>query len=103
MSKLKRAPGPWIVHTSSNGRVAIYEQALSEAYQNANMSDPAPICIMKSDAREGHLQYANADLIAGAPDLLEACQAFLSYESHDDLDLAWKMAQKAVMKALGLL
>lgn len=64
--------GPWHVYTSSNGNVMIYETALSTVHHTKNMVDPAPICSMRSDAREGHDLYANADLIAAAPDMIEA-------------------------------
>lgn len=42
---------------------------------------------------------ANARLIAAAPDLLAACQAFLEADNQCGANLAFVMAQQAVKKA----
>jgi hypothetical protein len=44
---------------------------------------------------------ANARLIAAAPDLLAACQAFIAADNQCGASLAFAMAQEAVKKATG--
>lgn len=44
---------------------------------------------------------ANARLIAAAPDLLEACKAFIAADNQCGIALAFDMAEKAIAKATG--
>ena len=65
--KNKFTPGPWKIEGNR-----IHDNKLLESYRSNNYPDPAPICILKSDDREGHDQAANASLISAAPDLYAA-------------------------------
>lgn len=68
----KHTSGPWIIGDS-------IDKDTSERFLSVwpeNLSTPA-ICRVSPKKDETDLDFANAKLIAAAPDLLEACQALL--------------------------
>lgn len=92
MSQEKHTPGPW------------------EVWQLAEDSDPEGRRIITADEGETEVcgivpHEADAILIAAAPELLEACQAFVTaYEKPHQLektDTALRLAKAAIAKANG--
>lgn len=99
--RLKPTPGPWQVvtpgYTVKNRHDACIEVVTA---------DYKAICHVY-ERRRGHKMNAipNAELIAAAPDLLEACQAFVeAWEKCLQLektDTALRLAKAAIAKAGG--
>lgn len=70
--KNSHTPGPWFVKKLANSRLAIADVKLESFALKNNYADPSPICQIIADNREGQDELFNANLIAAAPDLLEA-------------------------------
>jgi hypothetical protein len=94
MSESKFTPGPW--------RLGFVTRAYEVARRKIVAAEESPesgtgICevygIQDDDC------VANAQLIAAAPDLLAACEAFVEADCQDGASLAFSMAVDAIAKA----
>ena len=88
----KHTPGPWIVHPTS----------LHPAVRSTGTSDIAPRRICTVGAMNGNpVDKFNANLIAAAPDLLDALEQFVSeFEGcYADGEPAMIKARRAIEKA----
>lgn len=83
MSKLQPSPTPWGVAHNLNETCIVD----NTGYIVAQVTSPVPLI-------DGHM-------LSAAPDLVKACEAFINYNSPDDLEDAWIMARDAVLKARG--
>lgn len=94
MKKFKGTPGPWVVVDNDvyfdirKGWKSIGDVCASmHAFDDSN--------------HRGVVATANANLIAAAPELLEALQLMLNDECSDTHNHAVNTAEKAIAKALG--
>lgn len=104
MSEFKGTPGRWVA-SKSDRRIG---PVIRDDDQSYGMI--LPVAWVEFDGKPGHHQ-ANANLIAAAPELLEALQDMLSgwkyiRQTHGDLygvgwDRAEQKATEAIAKALG--
>ncbi|HNR55119.1 MAG TPA: hypothetical protein PKJ19_08135 [Flavobacteriales bacterium] len=99
MSNTKHTPGPWKVHFVQNAHTyAVYDKTETMRHI-AEVSTPFGV----DGDRIGH---ANANLIAAAPELLEALATFIEYHDKEmplsfDTDAMWANARAAIAKATG--
>ncbi|MCK6810639.1 hypothetical protein L8R73_13285 [Enterobacter bugandensis] len=102
MKQFKGTPGPWRFdeqETLSGGPVFYIAQDDNAKY-TPNYSDVSQTC----SGELKHIQKANAQLIAAAPDLLEALQSIIDLQTRGYVVLGDKytdMARAAISKALG--
>lgn len=77
MKTVKHTPGPWVILKGYDGTV---EVSASRPYRINNISAGTPlICdVYQHPEFDGFSSQANADLIASAPELLEACKDLLT-------------------------
>lgn len=77
MKKFNGTPGPWRFdeQTTLSGGQVFYIAQDDNAKYTPNYSDVSQTC----SGELKHIQKANAQLIAAAPDLLEALQAAMDY------------------------
>ena len=68
----KHTPGPWEAWNSHN-RVILKSWRVGE--RNTTPGVVRPIAVVSSDGRTGDEEFANAQLIAAAPELIEALRA----------------------------
>jgi len=69
-------PGPWHVVGSDNATPHIMHEGGKDRY---DIDDHTSIvCVMPAEILHSYNSWANARLIAAAPDLLEICQAFIA-------------------------
>lgn len=104
MSGFKGTPGPWVASKSDRSIGPV----IKDDDQSYGMI--LPVAWVEFDGKPGHHQ-ANANLIAAAPELIEALKDMLSgwkyiREQHGDLygvgwDRAQQKAELALSKALG--
>lgn len=114
MSAGKHTPGPWSVSCIEEDGYSIHGKSLNTTGIMASISTrvgavtevfqgtPADAGWQKISKE---MTLANAQLIAAAPDLLSACQLFLTY--HDAIDvedvammLAYAVAEQAIRTAI---
>ena len=89
MNTTKHTPGPWVILKGYDGTV---EVSASRPYRINNISAGTPlICdVYQHPEFDGFSSQANANLIASAPELLEACKSLLTLtqlianEAYDD-------------------
>jgi hypothetical protein len=101
MKEFEGSKGPWSAHDD--------EESMATSVVMNDFGDI--LCVVGTYITSTEEDYANANLIAAAPDLLEALQDMLSgwkyiREQHGDLygvgwDRAQDKAQQAISKALG--
>lgn len=99
MKEFKGTPGPWRFdeQTTLSGGPVFYIAQDDNAKYTPNYSDVSQTC----SGELKHIQKANAQLIAAAPDLLEALQdALHAYDKHGEHS-EWDFARAAISKALG--
>ena len=92
MKEMKHTPGPWVCQTQANGSSIRHPVILSDdgAVATAQWCDNT----QKTNA--------NARLIAAAPELLEALQAFVKYaDDVNDDSPEFDRASAAIAKATG--
>lgn len=103
MKEFNGTPGPWRFdeQTTLSGGPVFYIAQDDNAKYTPNYSDVSQTC----SGELKHIQKANAQLIAAAPDLLEALQAMLNkaYKQNwnDQYPDELSKAQAAISKALG--
>jgi hypothetical protein len=96
-NQTKHTPGPWTAYNASNGRIYKFWRIKAGKHVVATVSD---IDLTNED-------YANARLIAAAPELLEALETLINlHEGVDDGGSGiepedWQTAKDVVSKALG--
>lgn len=102
MSKSKHTPGPWSVDTED---CTVIQEASRVTVARFYTTEDFPCLGHKSDQEVEEVANelkANADLIAAAPDLLEACQAAKRYLEPDLVEpgrtVFWKLVE-AIKKA----
>lgn len=96
MKEFKGTPGPWSIGYYGDGD-GIF---IAGTYGGP---DPTYICSVRPDLRSSQSE-SNANLIAAAPDLLEALQLIISYHDDGNCELHSEdvaMARAAISKALG--
>lgn len=94
MSKFKGTPGPWIVDGSVIRGDADRFGATVTVASTLDVAWPYGRRAIKE-------KPYNAHLIAAAPELLEACQALLTYHDYEGYVTAVDMARSAIAKAFG--
>ncbi len=105
MSEAKHTPGPWVsaVLCSNSGWVDIRGKNRVGNY----IAYATPKCNGSPDERGDVETIANARLISAAPDLLEACSAWIAYMddpaggSFDDEAKLHEAMRAAIAKATG--
>ncbi|HDR2874369.1 TPA: hypothetical protein QCK10_001491 [Enterobacter roggenkampii] len=102
MKDFKGTPGPWRFdeQTTLSGGPVFYIAQDDNAKYTPNYSDVSQTC----SGELKHIQKANAQLIAAAPDLLEALQSIIELQTRGYVVLGDKytgMARAAISKALG--
>jgi len=92
----KHTPGPWVIHPS--GFAGRYDITGNDDPRQAFASG---VCeVYDDDDRQGNgTAYANARLIASAPDLLDALDTIAM--GNTDPDRMVEIARQALAKALG--
>lgn len=98
MSEAKHTPGPWKCVTGNAERE--FNQ-VSIRPKNWVAGLPANFAIAKVNAPGFEFGYANAHLIAAAPDLLEALQEIVGYMEAAGFDVSLDAARAAIAKAGG--
>ena len=102
MNNAKHTPGPWVILKGWDGTVEI---SASRPYRINNISAGTPlICdVYQHPAFDGFSSQANANLIASAPELLEALELISRYIEPTAVDAAsmQKVARAAIAKATG--
>ncbi len=97
----KHTPGPWGILSTAVGSAceAVCIGQLNDEKGLNGLSDEYAVCVVPFIHDESR---ANADLIAAAPDLLEALEALVnSFEKHRPKAL-WDAARAAILKARGM-
>jgi len=87
MSESKFTPGPWVQYSNWYIRSEGGCGAIATACRPIRPQVDDDECI------------ANANLIAAAPELLAACEAFVEADCQDGASLAFSMAVDAIAKA----
>ena len=85
----EHTPEPWTV-------TEVYYGSHGEPMRQIE-AETVMIAEVYTDCDEG---MVNAQLIAAAPDLLAACQAFIAADNQCGASMAFAMAQEAVKKAV---
>ena len=102
MNTAKHTPGPWVILKEYNDAV---EVSASRPYRIDNISANTPlICYVYQHPKfNGFSPQANANLIASAPELLEALELISRYIEPTAVDAAsmQKVARAAIAKATG--
>lgn len=107
----KHTPGPWTIEPET-GAIEAHGAVLGKIYR----ADDYPCAIVdpEDEIEDGEGSYqniddeckANAALAAAAPDLLDACEAFVEAWKKslqlEKTDVALRMAEAAIEKAKGL-
>lgn len=96
MEEFKGTPGPWVASTTDRSVGPVCR----EDDQSYGMI--LPVAWVEFDGKPGH-QQANANLIAAAPELLEALQGMFGINKLDGegQQKRWDKARDAINKALG--
>lgn len=96
MSNAKHTTGPWKVEKELTARSWQWLIAMDagERGRGIGIAETLP-------TRGGGAELANALLIAAAPELLEACEAFIAAEGVLNIVAAHSMARAAIAKATG--
>jgi hypothetical protein len=85
MSETKHTPGPWGMRLSDNATPFIHHGKDALLY---DIDDPDHlVCVMPAEITRGFNSFANARLIAAAPELLEASEAII--ERWDSTQWTW--------------
>ena len=98
MKEFKGTPGPWRFdeQTTLSGGQVFYIAQDDNAKYTPNYSDVSQTC----SGELKHIQKANAQLIAAAPDLLEALQKLVGINGNRS-EPEYVQARAAINKALG--
>lgn len=100
----KHTPGPWYHHEAEQfGDTRFYIAQQEGAPYTPNYSDVASLIAETVSGELVSVQRANAQLIAAAPDLLEACQLMLTAMklANWEGDFAALKGIAAIAKAIG--
>lgn len=95
MSTAVHTPGPWHVVVSDNGTPHIQHEQGDDWTDINDLG--SRVCVMPAEIMQSFNAFANARLIAAAPDLLEFAQWFV--ENRDGPGAS--MARAAIAKATG--
>lgn len=95
MNRFKGTPAPWVVQ--GNGYFFDIVELRSGSFIGNTCSSTN--CYDDGEYKEDGIAYANACLIASAPELLEALQIICFFE--DIPEPQREIAEKAIKKALG--
>jgi hypothetical protein len=77
-------PGPWVLRGSDNATPHILHQQHDCPEQD--ISDPDQlVCILPAEITRSYNSWANARLIASAPELLEACMAMVAWDEAEKM------------------
>ena len=105
MTDKKFTPGPWQVAFSGvslDGKVEPMSLCVSGSrVQSGCAGSMACVCSVSPPTFTTDEDYCNAQLIASAPDMLEALEAFIEADNTDGINLAYEMAKAAIAKAYG--
>lgn len=95
MKEFKGTPGPWRVEDNNSFfEIKSFDDEIGDVGASKHVFDDGR-------HRRGGIAEANAQLIAAAPDLLEALQdALHAYDKHGE-DSSWDFARAIINKALG--
>jgi len=93
MSESKFTPGPWRKFSRWNDRYLAVIDSIPDRDGKVMANCICHIALTNKNA------VANAHLIAAAPDLLAACEAFVEADCQDGASLAFAMAVDAIAKA----
>ncbi|MGY6030692.1 hypothetical protein [Phytobacter sp. AG2a] len=92
MREFKGTPGPWVASTSDRSIGPVSKD------DDQSYGMIIPVAWVEFDGKPGHHQ-ADANLIAAAPELLEALQAVVRVADRETVE--FDMARAAIAKALG--
>ena len=98
MAKAKHTPGPWWADFDGENTFDGVE------IQQVGRLHYVPVANVPVDYTDREEREANARLIAAAPDLLEALDEAIEWDSHDDMGwpaLWLEKAETAIAKAKG--
>jgi len=95
MSESQFTPGPWKKFSWLNDRYLAVIDSIPDRDGAVVANCICHVALTNEDAK------ANARLIAAAPELLAACEAFIDADSQDGGSLAYVMAIEAIKKAKG--
>jgi len=95
MSEPKFTPGPWKKFSRWNDRYLAVIDSIPDRDSAVVANCICHVALTNEDAK------ANAHLIAAAPELLAACEAFVAADNQDGGSLAYVMAMEAIKKAKG--
>jgi hypothetical protein len=95
MSESKFTPGPWQKFSRWNERYLAVIDSTPDRDGQVVANCICHVALTNDDC------VANANLIAAAPDLLAACEAFVEADNQDGGSLAYVMAIEAIKKAKG--
>jgi hypothetical protein len=94
MHPIVHTPGPWKYHDA--GSIVMTEDG------QMSVADIRGFGRLEKDfglSAALKIMDKNGQLIAAAPELLEACQLFVSAESHSEMNVAFNAAKAAIEKA----
>lgn len=98
----KHTQGPWTFSREERfGEVRFYIAQADGAPYTPQFSDVSMLIAETVSGERIRIQEANAMLIAAAPELLEACEAFIAAEGVLNIVAAHSMARAAITKATG--
>lgn len=106
----KHTPGPWTIRETIaepyiHGNYWVVDVDLGPQRKEASWPDAtatvSPCLGLEGQPISREIVEANARLIAAAPDLLAACEKWLSGETTWSTTQAYEMAARAVAKAKG--
>ncbi|EOD6737737.1 hypothetical protein ACJ2YI_004082 [Cronobacter sakazakii] len=92
--KFKGTPGPWSSHDD--------EESMATSVVMNDFGDI--LCVVGTYMTSAEEDYANANLIAAAPDLLEALKSIMELQTRGYVvlgDKCTEMARAAIAKAIG--
>lgn len=97
----KHTPGPWEMLLSDNATPFILHGKDAHLYDIDDLD--RLVCVMPAEIMKDFNSFANARLIAAAPDLLEACKKLITgwQSDTDTLQVAIDAARAAIAKAEG--
>ena len=91
----QHTPGPWHLRLSNNATPHIEH---GDCFRDEVGELDNRICVMPSEITQSFNSFANARLIAAAPDLLEALEHVIYWDNGKP---EWEMARAAIAKATG--
>jgi hypothetical protein len=100
MAEPKFTPGPWYVG-AMNDALFVIDQPPRPSTDHPNHKAKTQSIAIVTVKRDLHAYEANANLMAAAPELYDACRAALSMVETDQGPPNWDLLRAALAKAEG--